>query len=403
MGLTPEDVRHWDLSVISQLFESAAKLHGSHHELGEALQNGQHRIQDWDGESGDAARAELGKARVDVDASGFEANATARAVRAAEMDISGAKVALDNVDSTAASFGWKVTDNWTIDTSSGTSVALDELTYQTELNQAQSELEEAKSYAEQGDHKLATAVRAAVGDGPPLGGPGSNGQVPAQTGGGDPQKVHSQVPGMDGNPPYENGAHPDRLPLTPGRSFGPVQPLPNDAPWVDRSKSPDEQWQAALAHYKPGDALPDPQYVQNQQLRALGAMARQQGMAYSYGGGHGNTPGPNKGDGSSGKTGLDCSGSIRYAVYEAFGKDPGALSTYQMMNPAANHGAYAAATGPPLPGDVILCGDGSDFHHVAMYVGNGYVIDANSDGTALAVTPLSNEPPSHQTWRPTGH
>lgn len=122
-------------------------------------------------------------------------------------------------------------------------------------------------------------------------------------------------------------------------------------------------------------------------------MARQQGMAYSYGGGHGSTPGPNNGDGSSGKTGLDCSGSIRYAVCEAYGKGPGALSTYAMMNTLQNHGAYTPATGPPLPGDVILCGDGNDFHHVAMYVGNGFVIDANSDGTALAVTPLSKEPP----------
>lgn len=220
---------------------------------------------------------------------------------------------------------------------------------------------------------------------------------------GDPPKLHDQVPGMDGNPPYENGAHPDSLPATKTRTFAPVRPLPNDAPWVDRSQTPDQQWQAALAHYQPGDPLPDPQYVQDPQLRALGAMARQQGMAYSYGGGHGTKPGPTTGDGSSHATGLDCSGSIRYAIAEASGADPGALSTYGMLGDANGpRQHYAPVTGDPRPGDVIVCGDGADFHHVVMNIGNGYVIDANSDGTPLAVTPMSTEPPNHRVIRPTG-
>lgn len=81
----------------------------------------------------------------------------------------------------------------------------------------------------------------------------------------------------------------------------------------------------------------------------------------------------------------------------------GALNTYSMMDPSKNGGHYTPVAGPARAGDVILCGDDGDFHHVVMNIGNGYVIDANSDGTPLAVTSLKNEPPDRSVWRPTGH
>jgi hypothetical protein len=83
--LTPDDVQHWDLSVIHQIFETAAKRRDSKHELGEALSNAHTRTQDWHGESGDAFREELGKTRADVNAAGRESDRVFKAVQTAEM------------------------------------------------------------------------------------------------------------------------------------------------------------------------------------------------------------------------------------------------------------------------------------------------------------------------------
>ena len=390
VGLTPDDVRHWDLGVISQLFESAAKLHGSHHQLGEALQNGQQRIQGWDGESGEAARAELNKTRVDVDASGFGARATSNAVRAAEMDISGAKVALDNVDSTAASFGWKVTDNWTIDTTSGTSIGLDEQTYQVELQQAQNELDDAKAWAEQGDQKLAAAVRAAVGDGPPASGPQPNDQAPGTT------------------------TPPDQLPLTPkdGHKASPTEGTarhdgpPKGSDYLSPYEHPSPllaglsaaEWRQRLAHFTPGDPLPDPRTpTGDKAIDSLANAAGQQNSTYAWGGNRSvSGPSPGQSTDKDSRTfddqhriGYDCGGLVRYSVQQGAGFDvgqgTGAIDSSPqfphpkdlMQTPSAGVGAKA------LPGDVLLFTSGTG--HTGIYIGNGFMINAPQSGDPVRV------------------
>lgn len=129
---------------------------------------------------------------------------------------------------------------------------------------------------------------------------------------------------------------------------------------------------------------------------AVNAACSQIGVWYSWGGGHGATPGPTYGyyDGSDPdsmhddeRLGFDCSGLMRYAYYRATGKD--------LLNGTANdqfHTSKAAArfsagqgTGPLVPGDLMFWGSGH-IHHVALYLGAGQMVEAYESGTHIRVT-----------------
>ncbi|ARP74500.1 peptidoglycan endopeptidase [Streptomyces pluripotens] len=131
---------------------------------------------------------------------------------------------------------------------------------------------------------------------------------------------------------------------------------------------------------------------------AVRAACSQVGVWYTWGGGHGATPGATYGyyDGSDPdslhddeRLGFDCSGLMRYAYYRATGKD--------LLNGTANdqfHTSHAAArfsagqgTGPLLPGDLMFWGNGH-VHHVAMYLGAGQMVEAYESGTHIRVTPV---------------
>ncbi|MEU9467333.1 NlpC/P60 family protein [Streptomyces avermitilis] len=130
---------------------------------------------------------------------------------------------------------------------------------------------------------------------------------------------------------------------------------------------------------------------------AVDAACAQIGVWYSWGGGHGATPGATYGyydgvdpdslhDGE--RKGFDCSGLVRYAYYRATGKD--------LLNGTSNdqfHSSQASArfsagqgTGPLLPGDLMFWGSGH-IHHVAMYLGGGQMVEAYESGTHIRVAP----------------
>jgi cell wall-associated NlpC family hydrolase len=130
---------------------------------------------------------------------------------------------------------------------------------------------------------------------------------------------------------------------------------------------------------------------------AVDAACSQIGVWYSWGGGHGATPGATYGyyDGSdpdslhdNERKGFDCSGLMRYAYYQATGKD--------LLNGTADdqfHSSQASArfsagqgTAPLLPGDLMFWGSGH-IHHVAMYLGNGQMVEAYESGTRIRVAP----------------
>lgn len=410
------------MSVVAQMFETAAKVHGAHHELGEALSNGQQRIAGWEGESGDACRQELGKTRVDVNASGRDAESTHRAVRFAEMDIGGAKAALDNVESEAGSYGWTINPDWTLNTSGGGSVGLDDTTYAAQVTRLQGELTEAKGYAERADHELAVAVRAAAGDAQ-LDSDGR--EVRAPTPQSPPERpTPDTVPGPhQGDPGYKTGLKPtlagspgDHPPMALGRHSSDTVPLADNPPGYNgpAGAERDAAWERYLSAHDgtsagsvgSGLVLPNPDAVSSPGLKTLGAAAKQQGVSYAWGGGH--VPGktgvsngwPQAGDRSEtyndgNRVGFDCAGLARFATAEGHnGMDisggPGNIGNtvgqYQWLT-AGGHGTQIPDSAL-RPGDLIYFGPPGNSEHVAVYAGNGLVVQAHQSGEPVEVSPL---------------
>lgn len=74
--------------------------------------------------------------------------------------------------------------------------------------------------------------------------------------------------------------------------------------------------------------------------------------------------------GTNPKTGFDCSGFTLY-VYKAAGK------TIPRTSSAQRHAGKTVSRSKARPGDLVWF---SDFRHVAIYAGNGYIIDAPKPG-----------------------
>ncbi|KDN87401.1 C40 family peptidase [Kitasatospora cheerisanensis] len=125
------------------------------------------------------------------------------------------------------------------------------------------------------------------------------------------------------------------------------------------------------------------------------------GTPYSWGGGHGSQPGPTYGlcDSSNGAPndcnvrGLDCSGMVRYAYYLAVGEDVinGTTRTQWPTSRAVARYYRADGTAPLLPGDLVFFGNtASTIHHVAMYLGQGWIVEAPYSGGYVQVAALSS-------------
>lgn len=123
------------------------------------------------------------------------------------------------------------------------------------------------------------------------------------------------------------------------------------------------------------------------------------GTPYSWGGG--NTNGPSTGiccspKGRSGQsiTGFDCSGLTLYAYAKA------AIS---LPRTAAQQ--YAASEpvkpGQVRPGDLVFYGGSANsIHHVGIYVGGGWMIDAPRPGTQVRYSPMDTMPDLFGVARP---
>ena len=86
--------------------------------------------------------------------------------------------------------------------------------------------------------------------------------------------------------------------------------------------------------------------------------------------------------GGNGPTQFDCSGLTKWA-YAQGGVTIPRTTTEQYG--VGNYVAYGAWQ----PGDLIFYGTSSNIHHVAMYVGNGDVVQAPTTGIPVEVTPIS--------------
>jgi len=112
------------------------------------------------------------------------------------------------------------------------------------------------------------------------------------------------------------------------------------------------------------------------------------GVTYAWGGG--NAKGPSRGIRDGGvadefgdyrKTGFDCSGLMLYA-FGALGVGLPHYSGYQ----------YNAGKKVPIsqvrPGDMLFWADGGNIHHVALFIGNGKMVEAPYSGGAVRIVPV---------------
>ncbi|KAG0053042.1 hypothetical protein BGZ83_001747 [Gryganskiella cystojenkinii] len=127
----------------------------------------------------------------------------------------------------------------------------------------------------------------------------------------------------------------------------------------------------------------------------VSAARSQLGVPYSWGGGHGRTPGKTSGTcvGYTGPKpcrapetiGFDCSGLSRYAVWKGLGFDIGSGNTDSQLN--SRHSTVISRAGLQ-PGDLILYGPRGNTHHVAVYSGNNRMIEAPHTNANVREVPL---------------
>ena len=162
-SLTPSDVKRWDVGAIHSVFETASNRAATLQRLGDNLQQVHNVLADWQGEAGEAFRADVGKVRSDVEADGAESKQVAAAVSRAETDVRASKAELEDIERAADSYGWTITPDWRIDVGN-TGIGLDPIGFAAEQQALQDALNACEVHAHNADHELATAVRGAVGE-----------------------------------------------------------------------------------------------------------------------------------------------------------------------------------------------------------------------------------------------
>ncbi|MGW4551729.1 bifunctional lytic transglycosylase/C40 family peptidase [Streptomyces violaceorubidus] len=156
----------------------------------------------------------------------------------------------------------------------------------------------------------------------------------------------------------------------------------------------------ALANQKKGSG--GKAATTDQAAIAINAAEQMIGTPYSWGGG--NASGPSTGiccspSGRSGKStlGFDCSGLTLYAYAKA-----------GITLPRTAAAQYAASEpvkpGNVKPGDLVFYGaSAASIHHVGIYVGGGWMIDAPRPGTQVRYSPMDTMPDLFGVARPTSN
>jgi uncharacterized protein YukE len=161
--LTPNDVRRWDSAAVRKVFELADSRADTLRQLGANLDQVDAQLRTWEGEAGDAFRADIGKTRADIELDGHESQRVAAAVATASHDVDVCKTAMAEIDATAEANGWTITAGWTVDIGD-TWLLIGAEVAELERQILQSQLDTLKLKAHATDHELATALCAAVGE-----------------------------------------------------------------------------------------------------------------------------------------------------------------------------------------------------------------------------------------------
>ncbi|MGW7367983.1 bifunctional lytic transglycosylase/C40 family peptidase [Streptomyces sp. NPDC054841] len=139
-----------------------------------------------------------------------------------------------------------------------------------------------------------------------------------------------------------------------------------------------------------------------QAATAVDAAKENIGTPYSWGGGNANGPSTGtccspKGRSGQSITGFDCSGLVLYAYAKA---------GISLPRTAAQQ--YAASEpvkpGQVRPGDLVFYGNSpTGIHHVGIYIGDGWMINAPWPGTKVRYDPMDTMPDLYAVARPVPH
>ena len=90
--------------------------------------------------------------------------------------------------------------------------------------------------------------------------------------------------------------------------------------------------------------------------------------------------GPYRAGGNDPRTGVDCSGFVRYVMQNGAG-----ISMNRSSGSQATQG-YAVSSSEMQPGDLLFYSGGSGINHVAMYIGDGKIVHASTYATGIKIS-----------------
>ena len=111
-GLTPDDVRRWDAEAVLKVFQVANARGQTLHRFGEDLGQTGQLLAEWHGEAGSAFHSSLGRLRADIERDGHESTQVGAAVSTASADVQTCKGMMSEVDETAETLGFTITEDW---------------------------------------------------------------------------------------------------------------------------------------------------------------------------------------------------------------------------------------------------------------------------------------------------
>lgn len=161
--------------------------------------------------------------------------------------------------------------------------------------------------------------------------------------------------------------------------FGGIPPFQETVAYVPKIRS--------LASSKYAVTAPQPVTVNGRSGLVIQAAVHwvKQSTQYAWGGG--TLDGPSRGtDQDANVIGFDCSALVRYAYYQG--------TSQQLTLPRTSQQQYDATKSQPVPladlqpGDLLFYGGPTTIHHVALYIGNGQMIEAPQSGELLHQTAI---------------
>ena len=90
--------------------------------------------------------------------------------------------------------------------------------------------------------------------------------------------------------------------------------------------------------------------------------------------------GPYRAGGNDPRTGVDCSGFVRYVMQLGAG-----ISMNRSSGSQATQG-HAVNSSQMQPGDLLFYSGGSGINHVAMYIGDGKIVHASTYATGIKIS-----------------